>query len=178
MGSALFMALSATLIRTYAMQYPTLPALSISTVNERILSDSRSGMFVTAFYAVLEPNAGRLRYVNAGHNPPLLISGLRGKQVDRLRSTGMALGVMGDMIWKQKVTRITPGDVVVMYTDGLTDAVSPSGEYYDENRLTHIIRRGGSSKDILNNILEDLNNFTNGATRPDDVTLLVMKRNR
>ncbi len=164
MGAALFMALSATLIRTYAMQYPTLPALSISTVNERILSDSRSGMFVTVFYAVLEPISGRLRFVNAGHNPPLLVSAARGKQVDRLRSTGMALGVMGDMIWKQKVIRLNPGDVMVMYTDGLTDAVSPHGEYYDENRLPTLVRRSsGSSQNILQNILEDLTDFTRGA---------------
>ncbi len=179
MGAALFMALSSTLIRTYAIQYPTLPALSISTVNERILNDSRSGMFVTTFYAVLEPNSGRLRYVNAGHNPPLLISGARGKQVDRLRSTGMALGVMGDMIWKQKVTRMLPGDVLVMYTDGLTDSRNPYGHYYDEGRLQNIIRRAANSaQEILDAILEDLDAFTGGAARFDDVTLLVIRRTK
>lgn len=179
MGAALFMALSATLIRTYAIQYPTLPALSISTVNERILNDSRSGMFVTAVYAVLEPNTGRLRYVNAGHNPPLLVSNARSKQVDRLRSTGMALGVLGDMIWKQKVARLLPGDVLVMYTDGLTDARSPNGTYYDENRLLNVVRRAtNSAKEIIDAILEDLDHFTGDVSRLDDVTLLVARRAR
>lgn len=177
MGAALFMALSSTLIRTYAKQYPTLPALSISTVNERILSDSRSGMFVTAFYAVLEPNTGRLRYVNAGHNPPILISNQKGKGVDRLQSTGMALGVMGEMIWKQKVARLLPGDLLVMYTDGVTDAQDPHGQFYGEQRLLQVVRRCNCpAQETLEIILEDLDRFTRGTPQADDVTLLVVRR--
>ncbi len=177
MGAALFMALSSTLIRTYAKQYPTLPALSISTVNERILSDSRSGMFVTAFYAVLEPNTGRLRYVNAGHNPPILISNKKGKQVDRLQSTGMALGVMGEMIWKQKVARMLPGDLLVMYTDGVTDAQDRHGQFYGEQRLLQVIRRCNCpAQETLDIIMDDLDHFTGGTPQADDVTLLVVRR--
>jgi serine phosphatase RsbU (regulator of sigma subunit)/DNA-binding NarL/FixJ family response regulator len=177
MGAALFMALSSTLIRTYSKQYPTLPALSISTVNERILTDSRSGMFVTAFYAVLEPNTGRLRYVNAGHNPPILISHQKGKGVDRLQSTGMALGVMGDMIWKQKVARMLPGDLLVMYTDGVTDAQDPHGQFYGEQRLLQVIRRCNcSAQETLEVILDDLDHFTGGMPQSDDVTLLAIRR--
>jgi DNA-binding NarL/FixJ family response regulator len=177
MGAALFMALSSTLIRTYAKQYPTLPALSISTVNERILSDSRSGMFVTAFYAVLEPNSGRLRYVNAGHNPPILISNQKGKGIDRLQSTGMALGVMGEMIWKQKVTRLLPGDVLVMYTDGVTDAQDAHGQFYGEQRLLQVIRRCNCpAQETLEVILEDVDHFTGGTPQADDITLLVVRR--
>jgi serine phosphatase RsbU (regulator of sigma subunit) len=177
MGAALFMALSSTLIRTYSKQYPTLPALSISTVNERILSDSRSGMFVTAFYAVLEPNTGRVRYVNAGHNPPILISNQKGKGVDRLQSTGMALGVMGEMIWKQKVTRLLPGDLLVMYTDGVTDAQDPHGQFYGEQRLLQVIRRCNcSAQETLEIILEDVDHFTGSTPQADDITLLVVRR--
>lgn len=177
MGAALFMALSSTLLRTYAVQYPTLPALSISTVNERILNDTRSNMFVTAFYSVLEPNSGRLRYVNAGHNPPLLISGQRTRSVERLRATGMALGVLGDMIWKQKVARLQAGDILFMYTDGLTDAQDPYGQFYDEQRLVNLLRRSSRSADeVLQTVLEDLERFTHGAPRLDDVTILVVHR--
>jgi serine phosphatase RsbU (regulator of sigma subunit)/DNA-binding NarL/FixJ family response regulator len=177
MGAALFMALSSTLIRTYAKQYPTLPALSISTVNERILSDSRSGMFVTAFYAVLEPNTGRLRYVNAGHNPPILISNQKGKGVDRLQPTGMALGVMGELIWKQKVARMLPGDLLVMYTDGITDAQDPHGQFYGEQRLLQVVKRCNCpAQETLEIILEDLDRFTGGTPQLDDVTLLVLRR--
>jgi serine phosphatase RsbU (regulator of sigma subunit) len=177
MGAALFMALSSTLIRTYAKQYPTLPALSISTVNERILSDSRSGMFVTAFYAVLEPFSGRMRYVNAGHNPPILVSHQKSKATDWLPSTGMALGVMGDLIWKQKVARLLPGDLMVMYTDGVTDAQNPRGEFYGEQRLLSVVRRCGcSAQETLDAIMGDLDNFTGGYPQGDDITLLVIRR--
>jgi DNA-binding NarL/FixJ family response regulator len=177
MGAALFMALSSTLLRTYAVQYPSLPALSISTVNERILADSRSGMFVTAFYAVLEPNTGRLRYVNAGHNPPLLISHKKSKTIDQLKATGMALGVMGEMIWRQKVIRMLPGDVLLMYTDGLTDAQDARGNFYDEHRLLNVVRKSANSaKEILQAVLDDLDRFTGGLPSLDDVTLLVVRR--
>jgi serine phosphatase RsbU (regulator of sigma subunit)/CheY-like chemotaxis protein len=179
MGAALFMALSSTLIRTYSKQYPTLPALSISTVNERILSDSRSGMFVTTFYAVLEPNTGRLRYVNAGHNPPILISSQKGKGIDRLQSTGMALGVMGEIIWKQKVARLLPGDLLVMYTDGVTDAQDPHGQFYGEQRLLQVIRRCNcSAQETLEFILDDVEHFTGGTPQSDDITLLVVRRTK
>ncbi len=177
MGAALFMALTSTLIRTYAKQYPTLPALSISTVNERILSDSRSGMFVTAFYAVLDPLTGRIRYVNAGHNPPILISSQKSKSLDRLQSTGMALGVMGDLIWKQKVVRLLPGDTLVMYTDGVTDAQDQRGQFYGEQRLLNVIRHCACpAQETLEAILQDVRSFTGGMPQADDITLLVVRR--
>jgi sigma-B regulation protein RsbU (phosphoserine phosphatase) len=134
-------------------------------------------MFVTAFYAVLEPITGRLRYVNAGHNPPILISSQKGKGVDRLQSTGMALGVMGDIIWKQKVARLLPGNLLVMYTDGVTDAQDRHGEFYGEQRLLQVIRRCNCpAQETLEIILEDVDQFTGGMPQADDITLLIVRR--
>jgi sigma-B regulation protein RsbU (phosphoserine phosphatase) len=178
MGAALFMALSSTLFRTYATQYATLPAFVLSQVNERILSDTRSEMFVTAFYAVLEPDTGRMRYVNAGHNPPYLISSQKGKPFDRLRATGMALGVMEDSVWGQKVVKFSPGDVLLLYTDGVTEAQDQLGRFYGERRLQDVLRSYGSrpAEEILEGVLSDLRSFTGGAPRQDDVTMIVIRR--
>jgi serine phosphatase RsbU (regulator of sigma subunit)/CheY-like chemotaxis protein len=179
MGAALFMALSSTLFRTYATQYATLPVFALSQVNERILSDTRSEMFVTAFYGVLEPETGRMRYVNAGHNPPYLISSQKGKPFDRLRATGMALGVMEDSVWQQKIVRFTPGDVLLFYTDGVTEAQDRSGRFYGEQRLQEVLRSHSNrtANEILESILADLNDFLGGASQQDDVTLIVLRRN-
>lgn len=178
MGAALFMALSSTLFRTYATQYATLPSFALSQVNERILSDTRSEMFVTAFYAVLEPDTGRMRYVNAGHNPPYLISNQKGKPFDRLRSTGMALGVMEGTVWGQKVTRLTPGDVLILYTDGVTEAQDQMGRFYGERRLQEVLRSLSSrpAAGVLEGVLDDLRQFTGGAPQQDDITLIVIRR--
>ena len=178
MGAALFMALSSTLFRTYATQYATLPVFALSQVNERILSDTRSEMFVTAFYAVLEPETGRMRYVNAGHNPPYLISSQKGKPFDRLRATGMALGVMDDSVWQQKVVRFFPGDVLLLYTDGVTEAQNNAGNFYGEKRLQEVLRSLGSrpANEILESILSDLKEFLGGSSQQDDVTLIVLRR--
>jgi serine phosphatase RsbU (regulator of sigma subunit) len=178
MGAALFMALSSTLFRTYASQYATLPAFALSQVNERILSDTRSEMFVTAFYGVLEPDTGRLRYVNAGHNPPYLISTQKGKPFDRLRATGMALGVMDNVNWGQKIARFNPGDVLLLYTDGITEAQDRSGRFYGEQRLQEVLRSLGSrpAEEIQEGVLADLKRFTGGAPQQDDVTLIVLRR--
>jgi len=179
MGAALFMALSSSLIRTYAARYPSLPAIALSAVSERILSDTRGGMFVTAFYSVLETHTGRLMYANAGHPPGLLISTRRGKEsITRLRPTGMALGVSDDARWKQKEARMIPGDILVLYTDGITEANNPAGVFFEEDRVIEtILEHGGeSAHQILNALLEETQRFIGHAPRQDDIALIVVRR--
>lgn len=178
MGAALFMALSSTLVRTYASQYATLPSFALGMANERILLDTRSGMFVTAFYGVVELDTGRMRYVNAGHNPPYMFSTQKNKTLDWLRATGMALGVMEDATWSQKVIKFSPGDVLLLYTDGITDAQDAQGNYYGERRLQDVVRskRDGSASAILDGVLDDLQRFTGGMPQQDDITLVVINR--
>lgn len=178
MGAAMFMALSSTLIRTYAIQYPTLPAFAMSIVNERILSDTRGSMFVTAFYGVLEPHTGRLRYVNAGHPPPLLISTTKGKPVDELRTTGMALGMVEKTSWQQKVAKLSPGDLLLLYTDGITEAQNRDGYFFGEDRLHDLVRphRDCSAQDVQNNIFTEVNKFAGDQATNDDMAVMVICR--
>jgi serine phosphatase RsbU (regulator of sigma subunit)/DNA-binding NarL/FixJ family response regulator len=177
-GAALIMALTSTLIRTYATQYPTLPAFAMSAVNRRILSDTRGNMFVTAFYGVLEPKIGRLRYVNAGHNPPFLISSQKGKPVDKLHGTGMALGVLESAVWNQKIARFAPGDFLLLYTDGITEARNRRGEYFGEDRLLRTIRSrlGNSAQEIREAVLDEVRGFLGDEPRQDDIALMVLTR--
>jgi DNA-binding NarL/FixJ family response regulator len=179
MGAALFMALSSSLIRTYAARYPTLPAIALAAVSERILSDTRGNMFVTAFYGVLEPHTGRLLFANAGHPPGCLFSLRRGKEsIDRLRPTGMALGVSDEARWKQKEVRMVPGDVLVLYTDGITEACNPNGVFYEEDRLIEsVLRRvNATARQILDGLLDDVHHFVGLAPRQDDIALIVIRR--
>jgi DNA-binding NarL/FixJ family response regulator len=179
-GAALFMALSSTLIRSYAGRYPTLPALTMNIVNDRILSDTRGSMFVSAFYGVLEPNLGRLRYANAGH-PPAMLTGLqKGKKwVDRLPPTGMALGMIENAYWRQKVVKISPGDVLLLYTDGVTETQNSKGEFFGEQRLLELLRsKGGcSAVEISKAVFSAVEHFVGDASRQDDIALVIFKRN-
>ena len=176
LGAAVFMAMCSSLIRTYAVRFPTLPALALSSVNERIFTDMRGGLFLTAFYGILEPHSGRLRYVNAGHNPPILLSNQKGKPLDKLPRTGMALGVSEDATWQQKILEFSPGDVLIMYTDGITEAHNRDGSFFSETRLQDSVRnfRQRSAAEILNNILVAVNNFTQEAPDQDDMALVVL----
>lgn len=178
LGAAVFMALCSTLIRTYAARYPTLPAIAMSTVNERILSDTRGSLFVTAFYGILEPDIGRLRYVNAGHNPPIMLSSLKSKRMDRLSRTGMPLGISQDASWQQKVVKFAPGDTLVLYTDGITEAQNHMGTMFGDQRLLDVIRThlGRPAQDIQEAVLRSVQNFTGGAPRDDDIALVVLAR--
>ncbi len=177
-GAALIMALTSTLIRTYATQYPTLPAFAMNAVNRRMLSDTRGNMFVTAFYGVLEPRIGRLRYVNAGHNPPFLISSQKGKPVDKLHGTGMALGVLESAVWNQKIVRFAPGDFLLLYTDGITEARNRRGEYFGEDRLLRTIRfkLGSSADEIRSAVMDEVRGFLGDEPRQDDIALMVLAR--
>ncbi len=179
-GAAAFIAMCSSLIRTYAIRFPTLPALALSSVNERIFTDMRGGLFLTAFYGILEPQTGRLQYVNAGHNPPIFVSDMKGKPVDKLEQTGMALGISEEATWHQKMITLSPGDVLVMYTDGITEAHNKAGDHFSEPRLQATISRQkeNSAVETLEALLEEIKDFTAGATGQDDMALVVLSKDR
>jgi serine phosphatase RsbU (regulator of sigma subunit) len=181
MGAALFMALSSTLFRTFATQFPTLPAVTLDTVSRRILSDTRGSMFVTAFYGVLEPYTGRVVYANAGHPPGLVISTSRGKEtIETLRPTGMSLGVMEQANWKQRNTRLGPGDLLILYTDGITEAENPQGVAFGEDRLIDAAYRKAEcpAREIQAALLDEVHRFVANTPRQDDIALIVIKREK
>lgn len=178
LGAALFMAMSSTLFRTYLVRHPSLPALTMSTINDRILSDTGGSSFVTAFVGVLEPDTGRLRYVNAGHVPPLLISTQKSKAVEHLSRTGIALGVLPDESWKQKIVKLIPGDLLLFYTDGIVEAQNSRGDFYGEARLRDAIRahNGAPAQQVVDAILADVARFSGDAPRHDDMVVIALVR--
>ncbi len=179
MGAALFMALSSTLIRTYSVRFPTLPGMTMSTVSQRILSDTRGTTFVTAFYGILEPDIGRLVYANAGHPPGYLICVRKGKtHIDSLRPTGMALGVSEDARWTQKMVRFAPGDFLVLYTDGVTEAQNPQGAFFGDDGVLDAIleKQHGTAHEIQKSLLDAVTRFVGRPAPQDDVAIIVIKR--
>ncbi len=180
MGAALFMALSSTLFRTYAVRFPTLPAITMSAVSERILSDTRGNMFVTAFFGILEPLTGRLTFANAGHPPGFLISTSgKGKiSLTELKTTGMALGVSEQARWTQKIVRISEGDLLILYTDGITEAQNEHGDFFGEDRLLDVALAyaGHSAAEVHRAILNEVHHFVGNARRSDDIALIVVRR--
>jgi serine phosphatase RsbU (regulator of sigma subunit)/DNA-binding NarL/FixJ family response regulator len=185
MGAALYMALCRTLIRTYAAEHPTRPDLVLSATNRRLLMDARAGLFVTAFYGVIDPDSGLLAYCNAGHNPPLLLGARDVSPVRELQRTGMALGAVEDQAWQQSTVQIAPGDVLLLYTDGITEAQDPKGRFFGADRLldslqTSLASRGADvshAQSIRDALLAEIHAFVGAAPQFDDITLVVMARN-
>jgi serine phosphatase RsbU (regulator of sigma subunit)/DNA-binding NarL/FixJ family response regulator len=185
MGAALYMALCRTLIRTYAGEHPTEPDLVLSATNRRLLMDARAGLFVTAFYGVIDPASGMLAYCNAGHNPPLLLGGRSGSPVRELGRTGMALGAVEDQAWQQSTVRIAPDDVLVLYTDGITEAQDPEGNFFGAGRLLGSLQASLHSSEgetpwaqgIQDALLAEIHTFVGSAPQFDDITLVVLARN-
>jgi sigma-B regulation protein RsbU (phosphoserine phosphatase) len=177
-GAALFMALSWILIRTYATQYPAQPELILSSVNRRILEDTAAQDFVTVFYGVLDPGTGELVYANAGHCPALLVRAQEQGAVQALCNTGMPLGLFQDVIWGQGVVQLAPGDVLVLYTDGITEARDAQREFFDEDRLREslIANRGQPAETIRDAILGAVDEFVGDAPQSDDIGLVVVAR--
>jgi serine phosphatase RsbU (regulator of sigma subunit) len=180
MGAALYMAKSSTLIRTYAAQYGPQPELVLKAVNLRILADTRADLFVTVFYGVLEPDTGTLTYCNAGHNPPLLFCGRDGEEAQALGRTGMALGVAESEVWEQKTVQFEPGDVLVLYTDGVTDAQNAQEVFFGRERLLGAVQAnmGRSARDMQEALVAQVRAFMGKAphTKRDDITLMVVVR--
>jgi sigma-B regulation protein RsbU (phosphoserine phosphatase) len=178
MGAALYMALSRTLIRTYAAEYDTRPDLALGAANRRILMDTHADMFVTVFYGVLDPATGTLTYCNAGHNPPYLLSAQSRGSVGSLDKTGLPLGVFEDTTWAQGVAQLAPGDVLLLYTDGVTEAQDRQGMFFGEKRLLEIAQAnlGRSAQDIQDALIAEVGEFVGDAPQADDIALMVLVR--
>jgi serine phosphatase RsbU (regulator of sigma subunit) len=180
-GAALYMAISRTLIRTYAIEFDddSQPEVILFAANNRLLADARADLFVTVFYGVLDPQTGELTYANAGHNPPyhLQVNG-GSSQVGVLENTGMPIGVEEDSIWTSRTVQINPGDVLVLYTDGIPDAGNPAGDFFGDDLLiaAALSCESRNADEIQEAILETVNDFVDGAPQFDDITLLVLVR--
>ena len=176
MPAALFMALTRTLMRAAALE-ETSPAAALARVNDLLVPDAHGGMFVTLFYAILSLETGELTYANAGHNLPLLLRSGTGK-LEQLAKGEMALGVLEGVRHEEHVTSLEPGDYLIFYTDGVTEAFSPEGETYDEERLQAIIHAaaGNSAQEMLDGIDDSVTAFIGDAAPSDDRTTMVLRR--
>jgi serine phosphatase RsbU (regulator of sigma subunit)/class 3 adenylate cyclase/tetratricopeptide (TPR) repeat protein len=182
-GAALFMASSRTLLRAYADEFSAEPERVIALANRRILADTHAGLFVTVFFAVLDPATGTLVYTNAGHNPPFLARGGSG-EIQPLQRTGMPLGVLEEASWERGTAQMEPGDVLVIYTDGLTEAQNAAGEYFGEAGLRASLKtilqkttcESPESGEVLAALLGDIHRFVGDRPLADDLTMVVLGR--
>jgi hypothetical protein len=179
-GAALYMALSRTLIRTYAVEYETQPELALRAANRRILADARAELFVTVFYGILDPMSGTLTYCNAGHNPPYLVEAESSGQALALSRTGLPLGILKDESWEQGTVQIPPGGALVLYTDGVTEAQGPQGELFGTGRLLAAVQSQGaaSAQGIQHTVVSAVHAFAGDAPhgQHDDLTLMILVR--
>ncbi len=202
-GSALYMALFRSLIRVFSNQAlseqlsaavksaqkdkkvdsilpsgidPVSGLRAVADTNNYIaLNHGEEGMFATLFLGILDPETGWLYYINGGHEPPLIISpnGIK----EKLEPTGPAVGIIADTVFGIRRIQLEPGDILIGYTDGVTEARSPQDELFTRNRLRSLIEQPFSSAtELLERIKNNLFSFIDIAPRGDDVTMLAVQR--
>jgi serine phosphatase RsbU (regulator of sigma subunit) len=202
-GAALFMALFRSLIRASAdpvqggaiemiggrrtLVMQSIKAATPGDLLRRVASftnnyiarlHGRTNMFATVFMAVLEPEHGGIDYLNAGHEPALLVS--RDGRVTELRPTGPALGMIPDVRFTAAQAKLEPGQTLLAFTDGLVEGRSPTGEGFGGDRLREVVRAHSaeSAAELMQGIVESLKAFARQAEPHDDLTMLVAQRNR
>lgn len=173
--AAIFMAVSRTLLKATALN-GLAPDECIKQVNSLICSESLASIFVTIFYGILDTRSGDLAYCSGGHNPPLILKENEG--VESLDvSGGLVLGAMKDFDYHTKKTKLEPGDLVLLYTDGITEAMNRKNEEYGDTRLIDCIKKLRDKKlqEIVNIIVSSVKEFTDGAPQSDDLTILALQ---
>ena len=175
MAAALYMALTRSLIQAEARRSSS-PREVLLSVHKLLREMSQADMFVTVFYGVLDPAQGTLRYARAGHDYPLLFSPDSG-QCRSLDGKGMLLGLWEEVELEEAKVQLGPGDVLLLYSDGVTDASSPSGEFFGVERLCETAGAAADmgAQDLADHIFERVDRFQAGAAQHDDMTLMVVK---
>ena len=173
--AALLMALLLAVLRTLADEALEPPAL-MERLNAQICRHSPGSRFITIFYAVYTPLTGSLAYVNAGQNPPLIRRG--NGRFERLTATGVALGMFEGSTYASVETRLAPGDLLIMYSDGITEAESPSGQPIEEAGLEALVTRypSDSPSALGAHVIGAVEQYVQAPRLADDLTILVLKR--
>lgn len=146
----------------------------ITSLNKMLVQRSASNRFITLFCGVLDPD-GHFTYINAGHNLPILIRSTG--ETEMLTTKSVLLGAFDFIEYKPRQTRLNPGDVVVIYTDGVTEAVNADNEMFSDERLEELVKQSVSlsAEQIKQRILDEVISFTSGLPQGDDITLIVLK---
>ena len=153
------------------------PSEVLSWVNEALLARIPANMFVTCFYAILDPESGSLTYANAGHDLPYLRRRGGGGDAEELRARGMPLGLMPSMNYEEKEIVLDAGQSALFYSDGLVEAHDPKGEMFGFPRLQALIAEHGTDRSLGDFLLEELYSFTGeGWEQEDDITFLTLRR--
>jgi serine phosphatase RsbU (regulator of sigma subunit)/putative methionine-R-sulfoxide reductase with GAF domain/anti-sigma regulatory factor (Ser/Thr protein kinase) len=174
--AALFMALTRTLVRAVVFETPS-PADALKRVNALIIPDNKQEMFVSSVYGVLTLETGVFTYANAGHNPPIWLSGEK-RTMELLRRTGAALGIIEDMPMEDRTITLAPEDFLLLYTDGVTEAFSPEDETYGDERLQQALEGAQmtSARGVLDALEASVRKFMGPLPPADDLTMLGVKR--
>ena len=177
MSAALYMALTRSLIHAEAKRSSS-PRKVLMSVHRLLLEMSQADMFVTVFYGVIDPAQNNLRYARAGHDRPLLLSPTTGEW-RFLTGEGTVLGFIEEVSLEEVSVDLRPGDLLIFYTDGITDANSPAGEFFGSERLRETVCAAGGlgADDMCDHIFEHVDQFQTGAVQHDDMALLVVKAN-
>ncbi len=157
-------------------EHPGEPAEMVSILNRGMATACPDNRFVTFFLGEIDPATGNLAFCNAGHDPPLLVRA--GGQLESLEGGGPVLGILPRLEYQPQASRLEPGDTVVVYTDGVTEAVNPAGEEFGRERLAELLvgLRARPVNEIIPAINEELRRFEAGAPATDDITILVARR--
>jgi sigma-B regulation protein RsbU (phosphoserine phosphatase) len=175
--AAIFITLTRTLLRAAAQRLAE-PADCLAAVNALLCIDNPTLMFATAFYGILDTVTGEIRYANAGHNPPYVLHA--SGTVDVLPGAGaMALGVIEDMPYQTQHTRLAPGDSLICFSDGVTEATDAGGDLFGEERLVAFLAGQTNShpSELLGSVIAEVDAYMALAPMADDVTLLVVRYN-
>lgn len=171
--AAIFMAVSRTLLKATALGGSS-PAACLQHVNRLLHAENSSGMFVSLFYGILDTRSGRLAFSNGGHNPPLVVRDGDGAKPLEVK-TGCVLGVLEDATYEDATCTLMPRDTLLLYTDGVTEAMNAADELYGEERLQQLLSTPeGSPRALIDGIIADVKRHSGAAAQSDDITLLAV----
>jgi serine phosphatase RsbU (regulator of sigma subunit)/anti-sigma regulatory factor (Ser/Thr protein kinase) len=171
--AALVMAATRSVLRASAQRIVD-PGEVLERVNEHLCPDMPAKMFVTCLYGVLEPESGRFRFANAGHDLPYVKTA---NGSEELRARGMPLGLMPGMLYEEKETILAPGDSVLLHSDGIVEAHDPAGEMFSFPRLKQCVADYPGGAELIDRVLSDLHAHTGpDAEQEDDITMVVLQR--
>jgi sigma-B regulation protein RsbU (phosphoserine phosphatase) len=176
-ASAMFVGMVRSALKSEAVRRVE-PELCLGEANRTIAADNDSMMFMTTFYGVLDLRTGELAYSNAGHTPTYLVSGERG--VEPLGADpGLPLGIDEAFHYQPHRRRLAPGEAVVLYTDGVTEAMAVDGSLFGEERLEQVLaeRRTASCEAIVGEVFDAVMDFSKGTAQADDIAILVVRYN-